>query len=210
MPITVSHQLSMTTPDNPAEAARLLQNARSRKSYEKHKLARQEKNREYQRKRHAENKDHVRALAKAWNEANKDQIAEWRKTHRPAYKQKEREYSKKWHSLNPEKHKAYYQANKELWRERYRIWSKNNPDKEAARAARRRAGIFTATPKWADLKKIESIYVEAKQKSISTGITYHVDHIIPLKGKNVCGLHCECNLQIIPAVDNMRKANKCL
>jgi predicted nucleic acid-binding Zn-ribbon protein len=41
-----------------------------------------------------------------------------------------------------------------------------------------------------------------------TGIEWHVDHIIPLKGKNVCGLHLWTNLAVIPKVENLRKGNK--
>lgn len=65
-----------------------------------------------------------------------------------------------------------------------------------------------ATPKGADLKKIADIYEERKIISKETGISHHVDHIIPLKGKTVCGLHVEYNLQIIPAEQNLRKSIK--
>lgn len=56
------------------------------------------------------------------------------------------------------------------------------------------------TPKWADREKIREIYVNRPEG-------YHVDHIIPLRGRNVCGLHVENNLQYLPAQDNMKKHN---
>lgn len=55
--------------------------------------------------------------------------------------------------------------------------------------------------KWANLQKIAEIY-----KNRPEG--YHVDHIIPLNGKDVCGLHVENNLQYLPKVDNLKKGNK--
>ena len=60
---------------------------------------------------------------------------------------------------------------------------------------------------WADRSKMLEIYKECRQLNRS-GIKFHVDHIVPLLGKNVCGLHNEFNLQIIPAIDNLRKSNK--
>jgi hypothetical protein len=57
------------------------------------------------------------------------------------------------------------------------------------------------TPKWANRAKIREIYVNRPEG-------YHVDHIVPLRGKNVCGLHVENNLQYLPALENMKKHNK--
>jgi 5-methylcytosine-specific restriction endonuclease McrA len=94
-------------------------------------------------------------------------------------------------------------------------WQKNNPDKikqyrlkqkvsgkDAAKAAKRRAAKLKATPAWADLEEIKNVYLEAQYFGM------HVDHIIPLQGKNVCGLHVWDNLQLLPAVDNIRKGNR--
>lgn len=68
-------------------------------------------------------------------------------------------------------------------------------------AAYRRALKLNATPKWADLEKIKEIYLNCPAG-------YHVDHIVPLKGKNICGLHIETNLQYLPASENLKKSNK--
>lgn len=55
-------------------------------------------------------------------------------------------------------------------------------------------------PAWADMKKIREIYQNRPDG-------FHVDHIVPLRGKTVCGLHVEHNLQYLPAIENMRKHN---
>ncbi len=66
-------------------------------------------------------------------------------------------------------------------------------------------------PKWLSedqLKAIKTEYALSQWCSEVMGIKYHVDHIVPLKGKDVCGLHVPWNLQVIPAVENIRKSNK--
>lgn len=75
--------------------------------------------------------------------------------------------------------------------------------------ARRLKRVAHATPPWADQDAILSIYDEAARLSLETGDKHHVDHIIPLHGKNVCGLHVAENLRAIPARENMRKGNRC-
>ncbi len=68
-------------------------------------------------------------------------------------------------------------------------------------AALHRVAKTQRTPKWANLEKIKQFYKECPEG-------YHVDHIIPLKGKNVSGLHVEYNLQYLTVEDNLRKSNK--
>lgn len=63
-------------------------------------------------------------------------------------------------------------------------------------------------PKWANLQAIAAIYLHAQDVTRKTGILHHVDHIIPLHGKKVSGLHVEANLRVIPATDNIRKGNR--
>ena len=74
--------------------------------------------------------------------------------------------------------------------------------------AARRAGLQRATPKWVDRKKIKNIYKECVLTTLRTGIKHEVDHIIPLCGKLVSGLHVHWNLQIIKATENRIKSNK--
>lgn len=65
-----------------------------------------------------------------------------------------------------------------------------------------------ATPKWADLKKIRQMYKLKKFMQIGNPIRLHIDHIYPLRGEKVCGLHVHYNLQIIPAKQNLIKGNE--
>ncbi len=67
--------------------------------------------------------------------------------------------------------------------------------------ANRRSKLLKATPKWANLDSIKAIY-----KNCPEG--HEVDHIIPLQGKHVSGLHVEYNLQYLTVTENRRKHNK--
>jgi hypothetical protein len=87
----------------------------------------------------------------------------------------------------------------------------DNKDMYIAKSAKRRAKKLNATPSWLtveDFNKIEELYICAKMFKLYTGQEYHVDHIVPLQGKNICGLHVPWNLQVIPAKENLSKSNK--
>jgi hypothetical protein len=81
-------------------------------------------------------------------------------------------------------------------------------DVKAARAAERRARqarVLQRTPKWANLHDIKRFYKRAEQLTRETGQSWHVDHVIPLCGERVSGLHVSENLQVIPGLDNIKK-----
>lgn len=117
--------------------------------------------------------------------------------------------------------KEYIEKNKEhlsLYKKQYRdenrdsiLFNRKKPENRAMdyfHMALRRAAKLQATPGWANKEAIKSIYKQREEISKSTGIVHHVDHIIPLRGKYVSGLHVENNLQIIPAKENLSKNNK--
>jgi len=69
--------------------------------------------------------------------------------------------------------------------------------------------IKRATPVWVDNLEIERKYDECRRMNKAAGfIKYHVDHVVPLAGKNISGLHVHTNLEIVPAAQNLRKGNR--
>ena len=90
-------------------------------------------------------------------------------------------------------------------------WQKRNKAYVNSITRKRQAAKLKRTPAWLtqhDLKIMESKYAIAAWLSAVVGREYHVDHIIPLQGKKVSGLHIPSNLSIIPAQDNMKKGNR--
>lgn len=87
---------------------------------------------------------------------------------------------------------------------RYQLTKEKATKNTADYLARRKA----ATPRWSDLQAIAEIYQKARQMSAETGIIHHVDHIYPLRGKAVSGLHVPANLQILTATANLKKGNR--
>lgn len=132
-------------------------------------------------------------------------------------RQQDREYAA--HNREAAKKRAleWYYANREYVREKQKkygtVWRKENLDKHCATENKRRASKLHATPAWlseSHLLHMQCKYSLSKMLSKETGQLHHVDHIVPLKGKTVCGLHVPWNLKVIPAIENLRKSNKIL
>ena len=96
----------------------------------------------------------------------------------------------------------YCQNNKDALKKRLKTWIANNPGKETARVAKYRATKLRATPPWFESDKVNKVY----QKAAEWG--FEVDHIIPLQGENVCGLHCWANLQLLDKSLNSSKNHR--
>lgn len=116
------------------------------------------------------------------------------------YKENPSKFLERSKRFDPEKRKAGRAA-----------WVERNRPYVVAKNAARRAMRLKATPPWLteeDKQAIRDIYKLAATKTKEEGIVYHVDHIIPLKGEVVRGLHVPWNLQVIPAKENLSKGNR--
>lgn len=140
---------------------------------------------DYMREYRIKNKDRMKQLRDKYYEDNKDKLKE-------SFRQ-------------------YYLNNREKRREAGKLHYEQNKSFYLAYSKTRKATIKRACPNSLseeDFEKIKQIYLECKKISDETGIVHHVDHIVPLNGENVCGLHVPWNLQIITAEENLRKSNK--
>lgn len=87
-------------------------------------------------------------------------------------------------------------------------WNAKNPDKLTSYGAARKAAALERTPAWADHDKIARVYTLAKFAEELTLQQHHVDHILPLQGRSVSGLHVHTNLRVLPGAENVRKSNR--
>jgi hypothetical protein len=130
---------------------------------------------------YAMNKARHAELGRAWRAKNADAERERRRLHRLANLDRIRKARRRHYAENKV---AYLEA-----------------------ARRREIKARRAMPPWADIGMIKEIYELREQITQETGIPHHVDHIIPLQGRNVCGLHVHNNLRVIPARENLKKSN---
>lgn len=125
-----------------------------------------------------------------------DQQVVYKKNNEQKIKQSSRDRSKRNYLKDPEK-----QIKRVL------DYYKKHPHKNCERSAKHRAMLLRATPPWASDELIAEIY-EFAAEFRKSGFNVHVDHIVPLKGKNVCGLHVQQNLRVCLAGVNLSKSNK--
>jgi hypothetical protein len=113
---------------------------------------------------------------------------------RDEYAERRRQSRRKWEAANPDK---MQQARAQ--------WAEANPERLRAIVRHRQAKKAQRTPAWADREAMVAFYAEAKRLTDITGTKHEVDHIVPLNGENVCGLHWEGNLQVLTKAENRRK-----
>ena len=140
-----------------------------------------------------------KARIKAWREANKKLLKEYAKNHYQENKEEYIEKAKSWQSENKDKRKQILSKHK-----------RENRAKHTADTAKYRADKDKRTPNWLtefDHIHIKALYQLAAMRTRESGFPWHVDHVIPLRGKNVSGLHTPSNMRVIPGEENVRKNN---
>lgn len=110
----------------------------------------------------------------------------------PVARAAHRKRTSDWVKANPERAKQFKHA-QPAWR--------------AHRGRMREERVRRATPPWVNVAAIRAVYEEAARVTLATGVPHEVDHIVPLGGRNVCGLHVPWNLRVITAEANRLKNN---
>lgn len=154
------------------------------------------------RKSYLDNKEETLRQCKEYYEENKEYIlsrnAQYYRDNKEWFAENARSYYLSHLDEYVERRKRYYSENKHIMREA---------------KARRRAAEKNANVEWADQDYIKDLYAHVKEAedvfgAIGLDWKFHVDHIVPLQHDLVCGLHCEENLQVLSAEENLRKHNK--
>ena len=142
-------------------------------------------------------------------------VSSYNKAYRAANAERIAESKKQWSIQNAD-HKAeqdrlYAQQNPDKKTLARKKWSEKNPGENKAAKAKNHAARIKRTPTWLDEDDewmISQAYKLAALRTKIFGFSWHVDHVIPLNGKKVSGLHFPTNLQVIPWLDNLRKSNR--
>lgn len=163
---------------------------------------------------HIANRSKINAASTAWRKANPERSTVFAAEYHIANRAKLNAASAAWAAANPKRKAvsaaAWHAANIDDRAMARTAWKRDNPHKLCAYTASRRASKFQRTPKWlslAQLSLIEEMYLNAKLMGQFDGLKYHVDHIVPLRGKTVSGLHVPWNLQLLTAIENETKSN---
>jgi hypothetical protein len=170
-----------------------------------------------------QNKERILEQQRVYGRANKERKRLNNVNYRAANLEKRRAQDRAYNTANAERIRlrqaAYNAANSARILLRNAAWKKSNKARVNAIVMRRNATRILATPAWASSEKIAEFYFAADFLSMVTGEWHEVDHIVPLLGpiarsgpfkgeRLVCGLHCETNLQVLPAVENCSKSNR--
>lgn len=168
------------------------------------------------KKSKAENPERYAGYYKKWAELNKEKVKQasikWHSNEENKAKKKvwQKEYLEKYAERRKLSSFNYSEKNKEKISSYRKKWEKENRPKCRAAVRKRQAAKLQRTPPWLtkqQLQDIEAFYSHAVALGTKTGVMHHVDHIVPLRGKIVSGLHVPWNLQVITAVENSKKHN---
>lgn len=180
------------------EEAKLREKAR-RKAYRE---ANKEKIKEQKAASYQRNKEATLARSAEWQRNNKDKKNAINARYREGKSEQLYEYIKSYYEANPDK-----KAERKI---RQKDWRQSNKGRVSANRRKRQAAKLQRTPEWLtefDSLKIKCLYQVAAMRTRESGYAWHVDHVIPLQGETVSGLHVPDNLQVIPAIDNFKKNN---
>ena len=136
----------------------------------------------------------------AWSKANQEKVSAAKHKYAQENKEAVAARIKAWRDKNPDKMKAARA-----------VWAAANKHKIQAKTRKRQAAKIQRTPSWLnedDFWMMQEAYELAIKRTKLFGFQWDVDHIYPLQGKVVSGLHVPLNLQVIPAIDNYRKGIK--
>ncbi len=154
------------------------------------------KRKQQQQAWHVRNKEKNNARSREYYQQNKESANSRRKLWREDNSERQKEYDK-----------DYEARNREARKEKNKKWRENNPEKYKLNKDEYLSRKTSATPQWYEAALVKQIYLKRDELSKLWGFQLHVDHVIPLQGENVCGLHCWDNLQILEATLNISKSN---
>lgn len=177
-----------------------------RKSYLKNRSY----NLEYSKEYRAKNREMVSDCDRKYRLENREKIAAQRARHRDENKEMYADRWARWAEANRDHLARYRLENNENISAKNKRYYTENKHRYYAWCRQRQAAKNDRTPEWLSEKhkrEIEEIYREAIRLQGETGVEHHVDHIIPLQGDNVSGLHVPWNLQVITATENRKKGN---
>lgn len=152
-----------------------------------------------------------KARERNWRQENKEALRQRKQEYRDANREEVRKRQREAYHADPqrlEKAAANRERNRESIREQQRQYYAENPAPYIENARAREMALRERMPSWRDQEKINEIYNAKSLIEQITGIPHHVDHMIPLQGKNVSGLHHQDNLMIVPGAENLSKGNR--
>jgi hypothetical protein len=161
--------------------------------------------------RHFANRESSLARMREYQQKNKETLSEKAKEYRKNNKEMFSEKGKLYTLKNAERLKEYRAKTKEQRSANFKKYASNNRGRLAAIKMKRYTSQKQRTPPWLTEEHFEAIRIEYELSAWCSKVMntpYHVDHIVPLQGRNVSGLHVPWNLQVIPADENIRKGNK--
>jgi hypothetical protein len=161
-----------------------------------------------------ENPDKSRESVRVWRGNNRAYAVTYNKNRYATKKEQITQQVKAYRELNIDKlresGRKHYHEHREKYLENSKLWARKNKGICNAKSREREIAKMKRTPKWLskdDRWVIKEIYTLSALRTELFGFAWHVDHIIPLRGTSVSGLHVPSNLRVVPASVNISKRN---